>query len=85
MGQGVLGLVTNPVAGVARFLHYFFLGLSVQAITFSNIGKSELEKLDTKHVRVRPKRRIDVRGQIKVYSQDIAFINELLRLVGEDI
>lgn len=55
-------MVTNPVAGVARFLHYFFLGLSVQAITFSNIGKSELEKLDTKHVRVRPKRRIDVRG-----------------------
>lgn len=49
------------------------------------MGLSDIEKVDPKLVWARPRRRIEVRGQIKTYSQDIALINQLLVIVGTEI
>jgi hypothetical protein len=49
------------------------------------MGLSDLEKIDSKLYRARPRRRIEIRGQIKIYSQDIAYINYLLKIVGNEI
>ncbi len=48
----------------------------------ANYGKSKLELLDTKTVRVRALRRIDVRGQIHIYDEDLALINKYLNTVN---
>ena len=53
-------------------------GISGTANDIGNIGKTRLEKLDVKLFRNRPPRRIDLRGQIRVYNEDMAIINRLL-------
>lgn len=84
-GQGALGCAISPITGLTRSLNLISLGLAIQAIHFSNMGLSDIEKVDPKLVWARPRRRIEVRGQIKTYSQDIALINQLLVIVGTEI
>ena len=47
-----------------------------------NIGKAKLENLDVKKVRVRPVRRIDLRGQIRIYNEDLAILSKILQTVN---
>ena len=44
-----------------------------------------MELMDTKKVRVRPPRRIDVRNQIKIYDEDMAIVNYLIRKINKGL
>ena len=77
-GQSMAGIIVIPAVGSLRVVESVSQGVSGTANSFSNIGKTKLELLNTQQVRVRPPRRIDVRGQIRIYDEDIAIINRLL-------
>jgi hypothetical protein len=62
LGQGFFGFLICPLTAFTRSLSLVSLGLSVQAIAFSNWGKSDLETANAKLLRSRPSRRVDVRG-----------------------
>lgn len=62
LGLGVAGCLLSPITGLTRSVSLISLGLAVQAIAFSNMGKSDLEKADSKLIRARPKRRIETKG-----------------------
>jgi hypothetical protein len=72
-------VAVTPVAGVLRAGEAVSRGISASANDFSDLGKTKLELLDTKGVRVRYPRRIEQRGQIKIYNEDLAIINRLLK------
>jgi hypothetical protein len=78
LGAGLAGAATTPVTGVLRAGQSVSQGISGTANDIGNIGKTRLEKLDVKLFRNRPPRRIDLRGQIRVYNEDMAIINRLL-------
>lgn len=59
-------------------------GISGTANWVGNYGKTKFEQLDVFKVRVRPIRRIDVRGQIKIYDEDLAIVNKLLLINSSD-
>ena len=78
IGRGVAGAATAPVTGVLRAGQSVSQGISGTANYIGDIGKTKLEKLDVKLYRTRPPRRIDLKGQIRVYNEDMAIINRLL-------
>jgi hypothetical protein len=47
-----------------------------------NLGKTKIELISPKKLRVRVPRRIDVRNQIKIYDEDLAIINHLLKKIN---
>ena len=82
-GRGVIGLIASPVASVLRIGHSLSEGVAGTAHDIGNLGKSKLELLNTKKVRIRPSRRIDARGQIKIYDPDLAIIHKYLKHVND--
>lgn len=58
-------------------------GIAGTANKIGNIGKSKIELLNTKKIRIRPMRRIDARGQIKIYDVDMAIINRYMMQVND--
>ena len=79
VGRGIVGVAVTPVTGVLRAGQSVSQGISASANDFSDFGKTKLELLDTKKVRMRYPRRIEKRGQIKIYNEDLAIINRLLK------
>lgn len=77
-GEGLLGAVSTPVTGVLRAGQSMSEGISGSANWIGNYGKAKLEQLNVKQVRIRPIRRIDQRGQVRIYNEDLAIINKLL-------
>ena len=49
----------------------------------ANLGKTKMELMDPKKVRVRPPRRIDIRNQIKIYDEDMAIVNYLIKKINK--
>ena len=58
-----------------------FKGVSGAANRIGNIGKTKMELMDVKRVRVRLPRRIDVNSQVKIFDEDMAIINHMLKIV----
>ena len=79
LGKGLVQAAATPVTGVLRAGESVSQGISATAHSIGNIGKSKIDTLDPKLVRIRPNRRIDVKGQIKIYDQNLAIINHYLR------
>ena len=79
VGRGIVGVAVTPVTGVLRAGQSVSQGIAASANDFSDFGKTKLELLDTKKVRIRYPRRIEKRGQIKIYNEDLAIINRLLK------
>jgi len=79
VGRGLVGAAVTPATGVLRAGESVSRGIAATANDFGDLGKSKLELLDTKTVRVRYPRRIEQRGQIKIYNEDLAIINRLLK------
>ena len=73
------------MAGVLRIGHSLSEGVAGTAHDIGNLSKSKLELLNTKKVRIRPSRRIDARGQIKIYDPDLAIIHKYLKHVNDGI
>lgn len=73
------------MAGVLRIGHSLSEGVAGTAHDIGNLGKSKLELLNTKKVRIRPSRRIDARGQIKIYDPDLAIIHKYLKHVNDGV
>lgn len=63
--SGVAGAVAAPVAGVLRAGESVSKGVAAGANNFSNYGKSQMALFDPKLFRIRPARRITMKGQIK--------------------
>lgn len=80
-GTGLAGAIASPVTGLLRAGESVSQGISTSANNFSNVGKSNLDVLDPRMVRIRPPRRIDHRGQISLYSYNLAIVNMYLALV----
>jgi hypothetical protein len=83
VGKGLVGLVVTPVTATLRVGQAVSQGISGTANDLGNLGKSKMELMETKQVRIRPPRRIDVRNQIKVFDEDLAIINRLLNAVND--
>ena len=91
IGKGLVGAVSSPVTGILRAGESMSQGISHSANNFSNIGKSQLDILDPKIVKIRPNRRIDHKGQIQDFNYEHAIINVYLSkihkgyLIGQQI
>ena len=83
VGKGLGGLVVTPFTATLRVGQSVSQGISGTANDLGNLGKTKMELMDTKKVRIRPPRRIDVRNQIKVFDEDLAIINRLLNAVND--
>lgn len=68
-----------------RLINNVSLGISGTANSFADLGRPKVEVLDTRLVRVRLPRRIDVRGQIKIYDDDLAVVHRYLGLAGKTL
>lgn len=81
VGKGIVGAVATPVTGTLRAGESVAQGISGTATSFSNVGKSVIQLLDPKTVRVRESRRVDLKGRISCYNEDLAIVNfYLLRI-----
>ena len=69
LGQGFFGFLICPLTAFTRSLSLVSLGLSVQAIAFSNWGKSDLETANAKLLRSRPSRRVDSEVRLKITAK----------------
>ena len=76
-------MAVTPVTAALRPLQSVSQGISGTANQIGNLGKTKMELMDVKKVRTRPSRRIDLRGQIKVYDEDMAIVNHLLVTVND--
>lgn len=85
VGKGLVGLVVSPVTATLRLGHSITQGISGSANQLGNLGKTKMELMDTKKVRARPARRIDVRNQIKIYDEDMAIVSQLLKSVNKGV
>lgn len=83
VGQGVAGAVAVPVVGVLRAGESVAQGISGTANNIGNLGKTKFELINCMKVRIRPNRRIDIRGQIKIYDEDMAIINRYLMTIND--
>jgi hypothetical protein len=79
VGKGVAGLTVTPFTGLLRAGQSVSEGISGSANWLGDVGKGKLELLDGTRVRARPKREIDVRGQIKIYNEDLTIVHTLMR------
>ncbi len=75
MGQGVAVVVVMPMVSLLRAMQSVSLGIAGSAKQIGNMGKKNIELLDSKTVRVRESRRIDLKGRISVYDENIALVN----------
>lgn len=75
MGKGIVGAISTPVTGTLRAGESLSQGISGTATAFSNVGKSLIELLDPKNVRVRESRRVDLKGRISAYNDELAIVN----------
>lgn len=85
LGVGVVGLIVCPFTGMLRLINNLSSGISGTANSFADLGRPKVEVLDTRLVRVRLPRRIDVRGQIKIYDDDMAVVHRYLGLAGKTL
>ena len=83
VGKGLVGLAVTPITATLRPIQSFSQGISGTAYQIGNLGRTKMELMDVKQVRVRPSRRIDVRNQIKVYNEDMAIVNYLIMRVND--
>ena len=83
VGKGLVGLCVTPITATLRSTQSFSQGISGTAYQIGNLGRTKMELMDVKQCRIRPTRRIDVRNQIKVYNEDMAIINYLIRKVND--
>jgi len=83
LGQGLVGLVATPVTATLRAGESISQGISGSATALANLGKTKMELMSPKKVRIRPPRRIDVRNQIKIYDEDMAIVNYLMRKINK--
>ena len=74
-----------PFTGLLRLINNLSLGISGTANSFADLGRPKVEIIDTRLVRVRLPRRIDVRGQIKIYDEDLAVVHRYLTQVGSTL
>lgn len=74
-GKGIVGAVATPVTGTLRAGESLSQGISGTATSFSNVGKSAIELLDPRQVRVRESRRVDLKGRISCFDEDLAIVN----------
>lgn len=77
--------MVTPLTASLRVGQSVSLGISGTANDIGNIGKTKMELMDPKKVRVRPPRRIDVRNQIKIFDEDISIVNKFLQTVSNGI
>ena len=83
VGKGIVGAISTPVTGTLRAGESVSQGISGTATAFSNVGKSLIELLDPKNVRVRESRRVDLKGRINPYIDELAIVNfYMLRIKG---
>lgn len=52
-GEGFAGMICGPGTGALRATESISQGLAGSANDFSNLGKTKIERLDTKQIRVR--------------------------------
>jgi vacuolar protein sorting-associated protein 13A/C len=83
LGQGLVGLVATPVTATLRAGESISQGISGSATALANLGRTKMELMDPKKVRVRPPRRIDIRNQIKIYDEDMAIVNYLVKKINK--
>lgn len=83
LGQGLVGLVATPVTATLRAGESISQGISGSTTALANLGKTKMELMSPKKVRVRPPRRIDVRNQIKIYDEDMAVVNYLTKRINQ--
>lgn len=70
--------MSAPLTGVLRAGQSVSEGISGSANWVGSYGKAKLEQLKVNMVRVRPCRRIDLRGRVRIYNEDLAFVHKIL-------
>ena len=75
LGQGLVTLVATTVTATLRAGESISQGISGSTTALANLGKTKMELMSPKKVRVRPPRRIDVRNHIEIYDEDLAVVN----------
>ena len=75
IGVGIAGAITSPITGSLRITESLSEGFSGTITIFNNLGKPLIEQLDPKYVSVRQCRRIDMKGCIKPYDENMAIVN----------
>lgn len=79
VGKGLVGAVSAPVKGILRTTEAVSQGVASEAVHFSNMGKSKIELLNPRTVRVREGRRFDLQGRFKNYDENVATVGYILR------
>ena len=72
--------MAGPLAAITRGTESVSKGVEASATNFSNHGKTQLQIFDPKYFRVRPSRRINLKGQIEALENyDLLFIQSYLQ------
>lgn len=85
VGKGIVGVVATPVTGTLRAGESLSQGISGTATSFANVGKSVVQLLDPKTARVRESRRVDLKGRISCYDENVAIVNFYLQRIKKGI